>query len=66
MTGHLWEALYDGVMRVALDHECFQLRVFVLTAINLPILVLGRSLFTRYNLCSDMERTFGLLAQYRK
>jgi len=66
MTTHLREALCDYVMWVALDHECFQMRVYVLTVIKLPILLLGRSLFKRYDFCSDMERTFRLLSQQRK
>jgi len=63
MTTHLREALCDYVMWVALDHECFQMRAYVLTVIKLPILLLGRSLFKIYDFCSDMERTFRLLSQ---
>jgi len=63
---HLREALCDYVMWVALDHECFHMRAYVLTVTKLPILLLQRSLFRRYDFCSNMERTFRLLSQQRK
>lgn len=66
MTTHIREALSDYVMWMALDHESFQMRAYVLTVTNFPILLLGRSLFQRYDFCSDMERTFRLLSQHRK
>jgi len=58
MTSHLREALCDYVMWVTLYHECFQMRAYVLKVINLPILLLGRSLFKGYDFFSHMERTF--------